>query len=47
MYVDELLPTLRGLGSYFIEAGKASVLHVVLSILVSFEQQNGLRFTWL
>jgi hypothetical protein len=48
MYADKLLPMLRGLGSCFTEAGKASVLHVVvLSILVSFEQRNGLRFTWL
>jgi len=35
------------MGSYITVAGEVCVLQVaVLAILVSFEQQNGLRLTW-
>jgi hypothetical protein len=36
------------MGLYFTVAGKVCVVQVaVLSILVFFEQQNGLRLSWL
>ena len=40
-------PNFVGMGSYITVAGEVCVLQVaVLAILVSFEQQNGLRLTW-